>query len=126
MSRSLSLSSAARLAAVAVATLILGHGAGAQTVSDDGETISTTVKTSDLDPSRDRDAQILFQRVQSAARLVCEAGEIPIQHRDRCVQASADRAIESMGDPSVADRYHRTTAETGNPPNRHGDQFAGR
>jgi UrcA family protein len=114
MHRSLSASSTVRLAAVAAAALFFGWGglASAQTASDDDETVSTTVRINDLDPTQERDAQILFHRVTSAARQVCGEGEIPINRRAKCAEASAEQAIESLGMPSVTDRYRRMADET--------------
>jgi UrcA family protein len=111
MRRSTSSLSSAQYAAFAAAALVLawGAGAGAQTVSDDHETVSAAVKVNDLDPSRERDAQVLLQRVRSAARLVCSSGELPIHRRAACAQASTEQAIRSLGIAPLTELYQRDT-----------------
>ncbi len=93
------------LSAFAVAVLCSTAGvARAGTYAD--EVPSVVVKIDDLNPASQEDTLTLYQRITSAARLVCPDAD----HRDlnarvivkACQRSAVDRAVQQLNNPQLA------------------------
>ena len=65
---------------------------------------NATVHVADLDLARERDAHILYERIDYAARSVCRADEFShdarrLRHLRQCVEAAVANAVERANAP---------------------------
>lgn len=92
--------------------LAFGTAAGGTATADQFETFSRTVRFSDLDLAKERDARTLLRRIRSAADYVCSGGlgaRDPAAHLDRhyraCFRKATDQAVIDVGNPMVSSLY---------------------
>lgn len=110
---------ASRFALIGMTTIAFGMGVSQAyaTTLEDGVP-STVVRYQDLDLSQPRDAQRLYQRIQTAARLVCDdhqfqsLGRMPAYHA--CIDQAVTRAVDDVRSSQVTQIHQAETQHVAN------------
>jgi UrcA family protein len=108
-----------RFALIGTTAMALGLGIGhAYAATPDDTTPTHVVGYRDLDLSQPRDAQRLYRRIQTAARLVCDK-PLPPSLEARalfatCVEKAVTRAVEQVGSTRVTQIHEAATQREGN------------
>jgi UrcA family protein len=98
-------------AIAAVAALGLSASVQAAPVGGDPDSVSVTVKLGDLDLGGQAGAVAAYYRIKTAAGSICGQAPSPVdlnggQQYRQCMNATIDRAVQSLGNPIVAAYSH--------------------
>ena len=68
---------------------------------------TATVHVADLDLTRERDARIVYERIEYAARAICTANELSFDtkkrvERRRCIEGAVASAVQSANAPLLS------------------------
>jgi UrcA family protein len=105
---------AGRCALIGMTTIALGMGVGhAYAAGPDFETRTLRVRFQDLDLSQPRDAQRLYQRIQTAAREVCDNGllmSLDVAAKEyTCREQAVTHAVEQIGSARLTQIHQSAT-----------------
>jgi UrcA family protein len=100
-------STAKRHALIAIGTLAALAGANLAAASPEvGETRTTVVRYTDLDPSRPADARRLYDRIKRAARAVCDndpSSDLErLREYEKCLGQAVTEAVEKVQSEQVS------------------------
>ena len=77
---------------------------------------SKVVAYGDLNLANPKGAQQLYQRIASAAKAVCDSGDLPslmtVAHDRACVAKAIERAVNAVGRPELTAIYQAHTGRT--------------
>ena len=108
-----------RFAVIGTTAMALGLWVGHADAATPDFTIPTkVVHYQDLDLSQPRDAQRLYERIQTAARLVCEDHVLPslatrVAHKT-CIERAVTQAVGQVGSVRVTQIHEAATQREGN------------
>jgi UrcA family protein len=103
---------------LALSALVLGSlPASAATRGVPADTLKVTVRFADLDLARPQDAEVLYQRIQFAARLVCTDSSAPWDGRRsrnwiRCFNGVVEDAVRGIDQPLLTALYRARARHT--------------
>lgn len=101
-----STSNKSRLLAALAGLVVLASGSSAFAADQSDAVRSLRVRAGDLNLQSEEGTTALYRRITSAARLVCEQGDIrdlAAQERaHQCERAAIDKAVGSMNSPQLA------------------------
>ena len=104
-----------RFAVIGTTALAIGLGVGhAYAATPDDAAPTHVVRFKDLDLSQPRDAQRLYQRIQKAAKLVCDNPMLPalseVAAFETCVDKAVAQAVKDVGSARVT-QIHEAAAQ---------------
>jgi UrcA family protein len=104
-----------RLAVIGTAAIALGLGVGhAADVTSDFTIPTKVVHYQDLDLSQPRDAQRLYERIHTAAQLVCEEPLLPSvatrAAHQTCIERAVTQAVGQVGSVQLT-RIHAAATQ---------------
>jgi len=103
----------------AVTATALFFGLSAQTLGDEarsGAQSSKAINASDLDMEKPEDVQTLYERIRTAARIVCrtETSNLwdvkRVLHKQQCFEATVDNVVNGVAQPELT-AVHRGEIE---------------
>jgi UrcA family protein len=106
---------ASRFTLIGTTAIALGMGVGhAYAETPDDKIPSLVVHYQDLDLSQPRDAQRLYRRIKTAARMVCDTSLLPslratvVEHT--CIDRAVTQAVGEVGSAQVT-QIHEATSQ---------------
>ena len=111
---------ASRFTLIGTTAIALGLGVGSAHAAASDDPIPTlVVHYQDLDLSQPRDAQRLYRRIKTAARMVCDTPLLPSLRAEVVERACIDRAVtQAVGEVGSAQVTQIHEAATQRPANR--------
>ena len=110
---------ASRFTLIGTTAIALGMGVGhAHAATPDDKIPTLVVHYQDLDLSQPRDAQRLYRRIKTAARLVCDnpmlpsLGAIEVEHT--CIDRAVTQAVGEVGSVQVTQIHEAATQHLAN------------
>jgi UrcA family protein len=98
-----------------LAVLICSLNGVAGAVDTGAEPLKRVVNFADLDLTRNAGVTVLYARLQSAARMVCEPFNVralgSLVTMRRCVEEAIERAVAKVNAPALTDYYLAKTGQ---------------
>ena len=110
---------ASRFTLIGTTAIALGMGVGhAYGATPDDKIPTLVVHYQDLDLSQPRDAQRLYRRIKTAARLVCDNPLVPtlraLVAEHTCIDRAVTQAVEEVGSAQVTQIHQAATQRPAN------------